>query len=192
MSGSSINNRLAHDNVVKAQKGANKSVLCNRLTTTGVAIFNSNANVHQNVNVGTNVNVSDDIVMGYDLKDTAVNIILNNDDTADRQLRFQAAGVDHFAFEYQADNDIRLNDRLTGGQSIVWQSRAGLASASIGFFGSAAVVQQTAATDVTALTAAGAGAAILIDSEFTSAVGATAYTIQDILAALKTYGLLDA
>lgn len=59
----------------------------------------------------------------------------------------------------------------------------------LGFFGAATVAQPVAA-GVVAGFVAGAGAAVLDDSTFTGAVGATAYTIGDIVAALKTLGLI--
>lgn len=58
-----------------------------------------------------------------------------------------------------------------------------------GFFAKAPVVQPTAG-GVVAGGAAGAGAAILRDSTVTGGVGTAAYTIGDIVAALKSLGLI--
>lgn len=58
-----------------------------------------------------------------------------------------------------------------------------------GFFAKTPVAQPTAG-GVVAGGAAGAGAAILRDSTVTGGVGSAAYTIGDIVAALKSLGLI--
>jgi hypothetical protein len=45
-------------------------------------------------------------------------------------------------------------------------------------------------TGVTQQTAAGAGAAVKVDSTSTGGIGSTAYTVGDVIAALKTMGVL--
>lgn len=59
----------------------------------------------------------------------------------------------------------------------------------VSFFGATAVSQPTAAA-VTAGFTAGAGTAVKDDSTFTGNTGSTAYTIGDIVKALKTLGLI--
>lgn len=63
------------------------------------------------------------------------------------------------------------------------------ASGKVGFFGKTPVVQVNS-FGVTAGFTAGAGSAVLADSTFTGNIGATTVTISDIVATLKTYGLL--
>ena len=61
----------------------------------------------------------------------------------------------------------------------------------IGFFGASAITQPTASL-VTAGYTAGSSTAVTIDGKFTGNTGSTAYTIADIVAALKNLGLLTA
>lgn len=62
-------------------------------------------------------------------------------------------------------------------------------AAMIGFLGATAVVRQNT-TGTTQQTAAGSGAAVKVDSTTTGGTGSTAYTVGDIVLALKNYGLL--
>ena len=67
-----------------------------------------------------------------------------------------------------------------------------LASASpVSFFGATPVTQQTAAVNTTT-TAAGSTTAVYTNTTFPGASGSTAYSIGDIVSALKAYGLLKA
>jgi hypothetical protein len=59
------------------------------------------------------------------------------------------------------------------------------------FFGSAAVAKQTSAGDVHTV-AAGATTGVFVNTTFDGTTGSTAYTIGDIVKALKAYGLLTA
>lgn len=64
-------------------------------------------------------------------------------------------------------------------------------SQKIGFFNATPVVQPATTGTVTGFTA-GTGTAVLDDSTFTGNTGATAYTVGDIVRALKTLGFLAA
>lgn len=62
----------------------------------------------------------------------------------------------------------------------------------LAFYNSAPVVQPAGASVTTAGFTAGLGAAVLVDSTFTGNTGSTAYHISDIVANLKSLGLLAA
>lgn len=64
-------------------------------------------------------------------------------------------------------------------------------ASAIGFYGVTPVSRQST-TGTTAGFTAGAGSAVLADSTFTGNTGSTAYTIGDVVKALKNYGLLSA
>lgn len=64
------------------------------------------------------------------------------------------------------------------------------ASHKVGLWGATPVIQQALPAGNTATTAAGAGAAVKVDTSFTGGIGTTAYTVGDIVAALKTIGAL--
>lgn len=74
---------------------------------------------------------------------------------------------------------------VLNGQVSVGTARAHL----VGFFGATPVACQTAA-GVSAGFAQGSGLAVNDVSTFTGGIGATAYTLGDVVAILKTYGLL--
>ena len=61
----------------------------------------------------------------------------------------------------------------------------------VGFFGITPATQQTAVGNTTT-TAAGSTTAVYVNTTFPGASGSTAYTIGDIVTALKAYGLLKA
>jgi hypothetical protein len=63
------------------------------------------------------------------------------------------------------------------------------ATAKVGFFGAAPVVQQGAAVN-THTVAAGATTAVFTNTTFDGTLGTTAYTIGDLVAALKNLGLI--
>jgi hypothetical protein len=59
----------------------------------------------------------------------------------------------------------------------------------VGFFGAAPVAVQTPATN-THTVAAGATTSVFTNTTFDGSIGSTAYTVGDIIAVLKTLGLL--
>jgi hypothetical protein len=59
----------------------------------------------------------------------------------------------------------------------------------VGFYGTTPIAKQTA-TGQTAGYVTGVGTAVLADGTFTGGVGATAYTLGDIVKALKNLGLI--
>jgi hypothetical protein len=65
------------------------------------------------------------------------------------------------------------------------------ATDTVGFYGATAVVQPATTGTTTGFTA-GSGTAVLDDSTFTGDTGTAAYTIGDIVKALKDLGLLAA
>jgi hypothetical protein len=69
--------------------------------------------------------------------------------------------------------------------------RFGTSAATLAFFGATAVALQTAAADVTGFVA-GAGSTAKSDSVWAGSTGSTAYTVGDLVTALKKYGLLTA
>jgi hypothetical protein len=62
----------------------------------------------------------------------------------------------------------------------------------IAWFGATPVVKQGAAGILSGGYVAGTGTALTLDGRFTGLVGGTAYSVNDIVAALKNYGLLVA
>jgi hypothetical protein len=63
------------------------------------------------------------------------------------------------------------------------------ASDAVGFYGTTPVVQPTANTVTTGFTAS-TGTAVVSGSTFTGNTGSTAYTLGDLVAALKSLGLI--
>lgn len=81
---------------------------------------------------------------------------------------------------------------LVGGAGVASTLRLALVAGDlIGFHGATAVAQHST-TGQTAGFTAGAGSAVLHDSTFTGGTGATAYTIGDVVRALKLKGLMAA
>lgn len=61
----------------------------------------------------------------------------------------------------------------------------------VGFFGAAPAAQLAPATNVHTV-AAGATTAVYVNTTFDGSIGTSAYTVGDIVAALKTLGILAA
>jgi len=78
-----------------------------------------------------------------------------------------------------------LNDR----SSILIEATANATAGTMAFFGSTPVIQQAGTGETTGFTA-GSGTAVNDDSTLSGNVGTAAYTISDIVKALKNYGLL--
>lgn len=90
-----------------------------------------------------------------------------------------------------------INDIASVGNNVVTVTRTGvvvnaitLFGTQLGFFGTTAVAKQTAAGIVAGYTANVTANVVYDATTFTGNVGATAYTIGDVIAALKNYGLL--
>lgn len=62
-------------------------------------------------------------------------------------------------------------------------------SGGIGFYGGSVVTAQYTTVGLTTMTT-GTGASVRVDSQFTGGVGSKAYTLDDLVAALKTVGLI--
>jgi hypothetical protein len=61
----------------------------------------------------------------------------------------------------------------------------------VSFFGATPATQPTAATNVHTV-AAGSTTAVYVNTTFDGSIGSTAYTLGDVVAALKTLGLIKA
>lgn len=86
-----------------------------------------------------------------------------------------------------ATDDLKTQHPLSEGGSEVGQS----ATDKVGFFGATPVAQQATTGTTTGFTA-GSGTAAKDDSTFTGDSGTAAYTVGDIVLALKNLGILEA
>jgi hypothetical protein len=94
-----------------------------------------------------------------------------------------STGVTTFAANVTLSTKNIITDTTTG-------TKIGTAtSQKLGFFNATPVVQQATTGTTTGFTA-GAGTAVLSDSTFTGGTGSAAYTIGDVVKALKNLGLL--
>lgn len=94
-----------------------------------------------------------------------------------------STGVTTFAANVTLSAKNIITDTTTG-------TKIGTAtSQKLGFFNATPVVQQATTGTTTGFTA-GAGTAVLSDSTFTGGTGSAAYTIGDVVKALKNLGLL--
>lgn len=65
----------------------------------------------------------------------------------------------------------------------------GINGGPVGFFGVTPAVQQTASASVTTVTA-GSTTAVYVNTSFDGGIGTTAYTVGDVVKALKNLGLI--
>ena len=78
---------------------------------------------------------------------------------------------------------------IGGGASTDGQIVGPAATDAVGFFGATPATQPTAATNVHTV-AAGSTTAAYVNTTYDGSIGSTAYTVGDIVAALKTLGLI--
>ena len=83
-------------------------------------------------------------------------------------------------------SDFNSQGTVLGGSGV--NPVTGLAD-KISFFGAAPALQPTAGGLVTTV-AAGSVTSVFVNTTFSGAIGTTAYTVTDIVAALKTLGLI--
>lgn len=84
-----------------------------------------------------------------------------------------------------SQDTMKVQTPLTSGGGVEGQSATDLRS----FFGATPVAQPTAATNVHTV-AAGSVTTVFVNTTFDGSVGSTAYTLGDVVAALKTLGLI--
>lgn len=87
----------------------------------------------------------------------------------------------------QIETTVNLNtvEGAPSGGTQVGQSAADL----VGFYGATPVIQQTSAANVHTVTA-GSTTTVFVNTSFDGTIGSTAYTVGDLVAALKTLGLI--
>jgi hypothetical protein len=84
---------------------------------------------------------------------------------------------------------VTLSNQIDSPQSSDGYMTGQSALAPIGFYGQTPAVQPTAATNVHAV-AAGSTTTVFVNTTFDGSIGSTAYTLGDLVAALKTLGLI--
>ncbi len=83
-------------------------------------------------------------------------------------------------------NVVSSTHNLGGGSP---EQVGGASPSLVGFYGTTPVAQHTAATNVHTV-AAGSTTTAYVNTTFDGSIGSTAYTIGDLVAALKTLGLI--
>lgn len=129
---------------------------------------------------------------------------LNNDGNISLHISFQTNGVTTASIVKSAasENDLTIN--TVNGDITLSTTAAGtditlnavdtirVQSNKLGFFDKTGIIKQTAAnaTGFAQVAADGASTRVQSTSTFTGGVGNTAYTVGDVIAILKNYGLL--
>lgn len=81
------------------------------------------------------------------------------------------------------------NDYLYGGDASGGVLVGNTAASTVGFYGQTPAAQPTSATNVHTV-AAGSTTAAYVNTTYDGTIGSTAYTIGDLVAALKTLGII--
>jgi len=99
-------------------------------------------------------------------------------------------GTNTFSFSQSPSNTLRLVGTSGSIFDLTQGNTVSLKAQAVGFYGATPVTTQPTAHAVTTGFAAGSGTAVLSGSTFTGNTGTTAYTLGDIVAALKSLGLI--
>ena len=172
------------------------------VTTNGTIIFNQER-ITSLSGVG-DINCSS---ISADVATTGLNVIFDGTDTGDNKITLtdnlaSALDITESSNSYLKFTTTNSGEKvvfgkdldISGDHDLIIGTSTGTkigtaTSQKIGFFNATPVVQQNTTGTTTGFTA-GSGTATKDDSTFTGGVGSTAYTVGDIVKALKTLGLL--
>ena len=131
-------------------------------------------------------------IMDLQLNGSSV-FTVNSANTGDLFTVLNSSAVTMFGVSDTAvtvNNDLNIGDAINVVVNNTTGTKIGTATGQkLGFFNATPVVQRSTTGTTTGFTA-GAGTAVLSDSTFTGSVGSTAYTIGDVVRALKELGFL--
>jgi hypothetical protein len=129
-------------------------------------------------------------------------ISLNAASTGANTIRLQRGGTGGWQLYDAGSTVLYLRDQVNGVMAAEFVAGAGTTGyvvfaggvevkGQVGFYGAALTAQPTAGHVTTGYTA-GSSTAVTIDGQFTGGSGSSAYTVADIVAALKKVGLIAA
>lgn len=131
-------------------------------------------------------------IMDLQLNGSSV-FTVNSANTGDLFTVLNSSAVTMFGVSDTAvtvNKDLNIGDAINVVVNNTTGTKIGTATGQkLGFFNATPVVQRSTTGTTTGFTA-GAGTAVLSDSTFTGSVGSTAYTIGDVVRALKELGFL--